>query len=465
MQPDSTLLFQPSPAIRPGQRTRALPEVSLSEVGIHALSEAECVRYVLDRLEEAQGGWMITQDLDHLRLMVRDHAFRELCEQADLRVPDGRVTLWACHLQRTPVPEAVSGPSLIWSLSRGAGDRGRSIFLLGGRPGTARRAADELDRTFEGLDVRGWSEAGAGLADDPVGMKKLAHELDRLRPDIVFVGLDAPDCERIVSQLRSSLPGAWWLGVGVSFSFVSGEFRRAPVWMRGCGLEWLHRLWLEPRRLFVRSLFQGIPFGLSLLSRCTLRGVLPKPKQVGTFGTRRPRALIVDDDPFALNHLEMLLHESFPDLEIEKRTEANVDGLFDFYFLDNQFDGQPFAGTMARKIRSMRPEARIFAFSGSLDVDALKGLINAGCDGVCDKDRPESWQDSLRIMRDILEDMAQKHRHEKRAFGGVRHAAGSIHGLLREWNERDRPAVELDVPAVPDGVDMTRAAPRRGEGR
>jgi hypothetical protein len=165
--------------------------------------------------------------------------------------------------------------------------------------------------------------------------------------------------------------------------------------------------------------------------------MMPKPKQVGTFGKRRPRALLVDDDTFALNHLEMILQDAFPELEIEKRTEANVDGRFDFYFLDNDFGGTAQAGRLAREIRRKRPEASIFAFSGALDVDALKRLINAGCDGVCEKDRPESWQPALDRMHVILDSMAKRHRREKRAFGGVRHAAGSIRGLLREWNERE----------------------------
>lgn len=429
-------LFQPVPAITPGRRTRGLPEVALLDVGIHALSEAECVHYVLDMLDERQGGWMISQDLDHLRRMVGDPDFRALCEEADLRVPDGRMTIWACHLQRTPVPEPVSGPSLIWSLTRGAAKRGRTVFLLGGRPGSAEGAARELERHVEGLDVVGWSTPPEGFHEDPVAMKRLAHELLRVRPDIVLVGYDAPVCERAIDELRRALPSAWWLGVGVSFSFVSGEFRRAPSWLQAVGLEWLHRVSLEPGRLLGLCLFQCVPFAVTLLVRSGLRGMLPKPKQAGTYGTRRPRALIVDDDLFALNHLEMLLHEAFPDLEIEKRLEANVEGRFDFYFLDNDFDGEALAGPLAREVRKKRPDARIFAFSSALDVDALKGLINAGCDGVCEKGKPETWSEALEVMRKLLDGMAHRHRAGKRAFGGVRHAAGSIHGLLKEWNER-----------------------------
>jgi hypothetical protein len=74
--------------------------------------------------------------------------------------------------------------------------------------------------------------------------------------------------------LRLILPGAWWLGVGMSFSFLAGDMRRAPVWMRQSGLEWLHRLGQEPQRLFKRYIVFGIPFAGKLLAASALRGVV-----------------------------------------------------------------------------------------------------------------------------------------------------------------------------------------------
>jgi N-acetylglucosaminyldiphosphoundecaprenol N-acetyl-beta-D-mannosaminyltransferase len=410
-----------------------LPEVALLDVGLQALSEAECVRHVLDRLDEGQGGWLVSQDLDHLRRMSREPGFRAKCERADLRVADGGITLWACRLQRTPVPESVAGASLTWSLARGAAGRGRSVFLLGDQAGTVQRAAEELTRNLEGLRVVGWSAPAEGFQQDPVALKRLAHEIERARPDVVLVGLAAPSGVELMHELARSLPTAWWVGVGRGLRSVSGEHGAGSV---------LKRSVLGPA-------LRSLPFALVMLVRAGLRGMLPKPRQAGAFGTRRPRALLVDDDPFALSHLELLLHESFPELEIEKRLEAQVQGRFDFYFLDNDFGGKPMAGPLAREIRRKRPEAHIYAFATALDVDALKRLINAGCDGVWEKSRPDTWQSSLVSMRNTMEEMAQRHRAGKRAFGGVRNAAGSIRGLLREWNER---------VAAPDLVDTEDVA-------
>jgi len=64
----------------------------------------------------------------------------------------------------------------------------------------------------------------------------------------------------LINMLRLQMPAAWWLGVGVSFSFVAGELSRAPDWAKKSGFEWLYRLVSEPKRLFKRYLVHGIPF-------------------------------------------------------------------------------------------------------------------------------------------------------------------------------------------------------------
>jgi N-acetylglucosaminyldiphosphoundecaprenol N-acetyl-beta-D-mannosaminyltransferase len=70
------------------------------------------------------------------------------------------------------------------------------------------------------------------------------------------------------------LPHAWVIGVGISFSFVSGDIVRAPRWVQRLGLEWLHRLAQEPGRLFRRYVVEGIPFALRLLAYSALARVL-----------------------------------------------------------------------------------------------------------------------------------------------------------------------------------------------
>jgi N-acetylglucosaminyldiphosphoundecaprenol N-acetyl-beta-D-mannosaminyltransferase len=82
----------------------------------------------------------------------------------------------------------------------------------------------------------------------------------------VYVALGSPKQDRLILALRNEFARTWWIGVGVSLSFMSGEIRRAPAWMQSVGLEWLHRLAQEPRRLAHRYLVEDLPFAARLLA-------------------------------------------------------------------------------------------------------------------------------------------------------------------------------------------------------
>jgi N-acetylglucosaminyldiphosphoundecaprenol N-acetyl-beta-D-mannosaminyltransferase len=83
---------------------------------------------------------------------------------------------------------------------------------------------------------------------------------------MVYVGLGFPKQEWVISRLRPLLPSCWFLGCGAAINFVAGDRRRAPQWMQRSGLEWVHRLAGEPRRLGPRYLRHDAPYGLRLLA-------------------------------------------------------------------------------------------------------------------------------------------------------------------------------------------------------
>ena len=234
--------------------------IALHGVRLNRMTEAQCVQHVLAEGEARRGGWVVTVNLDILRRMTLDDAYAELCQQATLHVADGMPLVWAARMQGTPLPGRVAGSSLIWSLSQAAGLCGRSVFLLGGSAGTADDAAAILKRRNAGLHIAGTYCPEFGFEQEPGSIERIRTMLVEANPDIVFVALGSPKQEHLIDQLRGDLPRTWWLGVGISFSFVSGHVKRAPKWMQHCGLEWVHRLMQEPRRLARRYLLDDLPF-------------------------------------------------------------------------------------------------------------------------------------------------------------------------------------------------------------
>jgi N-acetylglucosaminyldiphosphoundecaprenol N-acetyl-beta-D-mannosaminyltransferase len=250
--------------------------VSLMGLDFDAVTEGEAVETILDGAERDEGGWVVTPNLEYLREYQLADDVRAAFDEAELVVPDGTPLLWASRLKREPLPDRVAGSDLIWSLSRAAGRRRATVFLLGGSPGSAEAAARRLEQECPGLEVCGTACPPRGFELFPGDVREIACLVADARPDVVFVGLPLRKHLVMARALRELVPQAWLVGVGVSFSFVSGEVVRAPRLLQRLGLEWLHRLAQEPRRLFRRYVVEGIPFAARLLVYAALHRLLSR---------------------------------------------------------------------------------------------------------------------------------------------------------------------------------------------
>jgi N-acetylglucosaminyldiphosphoundecaprenol N-acetyl-beta-D-mannosaminyltransferase len=264
-----------APIAEGSQAVGSPEEFSLSGVRFHALDGPRCVQHIVDSCGAGQGGWVVTPNVDFLERSDRDPGFRALLRAASVSVPDGMPLVWVARMAGMPVRERVAGSDLISSLSAAAAGRGLSVFLLGGSEGTAEAAARVLAERHPQLRIAGWMCPPFGYETDELELRRISSALGAARPDIVFVGLGSPKSELLIASLqlthRSALSSTWWMGVGVSFSFLCGEIERAPVALQRLGLEWAHRLWKEPRRLAGRYLLRDLPYAIRLLLRTVAR--------------------------------------------------------------------------------------------------------------------------------------------------------------------------------------------------
>jgi N-acetylglucosaminyldiphosphoundecaprenol N-acetyl-beta-D-mannosaminyltransferase len=220
----------------------------------------------LDGVRERNGGWIVTPNLDILRQFTICPDSRRLILSASHRVADGQPIVWASRLVGSPVPGRIPGSDLVLSLPEAAARAGLSVFLLGGNPGVAAAAASRLEAQCPGLRRVGSYCPPYGFEDNPRELAKIKKAVKSVRPALVLIGLGFPKQERLIRLLRSELPETWFVGVGISLSFLARDQPRAPVVLQRLGLEWLHRLVHEPRRLFGRYVTQGLPFGVRLFA-------------------------------------------------------------------------------------------------------------------------------------------------------------------------------------------------------
>lgn len=208
----------------------------------------------------------MTPNVDILRRVRRDPESRTYVESASLIVADGKPLIWASRLAGNPLPARVPGSDLIWSLSAALTEQNRSVYLLGGAPGTASRAEQVMRSRFPRLRIAGHLSPPIGFDTRPDQFEAACAMVVAARPDLIFVGLGFPKQERVIARLRPLLPSSWFLGCGAAIGFVAGVNRRAPLWMQRSGLEWAHRLAKEPARLMRRYLVHDLPFALALLT-------------------------------------------------------------------------------------------------------------------------------------------------------------------------------------------------------
>ncbi len=230
------------------------------------MNERQVVQQVLRGLARSTGGWIVTPNADILRICAADPTAAILVKQATWVVADGMPVIWAARIAGTPLPERVTGASLIFSISAALAQQSGSIYLIGGGPGVADQAAVNLATDFSGLRVVGTDSPPYGFEHDPAAVFEIAAGIRATDPDVVFVGLGFPKQERLIGRLRETCPRQWFVGCGAAVPIAAGVLPRAPRWAQRVGIEWLHRLAIEPRRLARRYLIDDLPFVVALLT-------------------------------------------------------------------------------------------------------------------------------------------------------------------------------------------------------
>jgi N-acetylglucosaminyldiphosphoundecaprenol N-acetyl-beta-D-mannosaminyltransferase len=254
---------RPQPLLPPGGPVAAADtstQTRLMGIELDRLDEGATIATVLDGLRKDVGGWICPTDLDVLRQCTLAPELRALVAEATVVVADDVSLIWASRVAGRPLPACVAASSLIETVPRAAAEVGASVFLIGDDPGAAAKVGDRLSAATPTLTIAGVLCPPFGFEHDDDELAALEDRLEDAQPDIVFVGLGFPKSEYLIQRLRTVLPRAWFISCSINFSFVSRELVPAPRWAQQAGLDWIHRVAEEPRRLLRRYGVLGLPF-------------------------------------------------------------------------------------------------------------------------------------------------------------------------------------------------------------
>ncbi|HEY9106916.1 MAG TPA: WecB/TagA/CpsF family glycosyltransferase [Roseateles sp.] len=234
---------------------------------------------IVEEARLGEGGWVVTPNVDIAQRIRANATFAALVSRATVFTADGAPIIWASRILGTPLPGRLTGADLFAQLLPAATSQGLRVALIGGNPGAADAAADKLVPAAQ-RHLVACQCPPFGFESDPAEVERIRALIQDGKPHIVFIGLGSPKQEMLIERFRPLSPQSWWLGVGVSFSFVAGDVKRAPAALQRLGLEWLFRLVQEPGRLARRYLVVGIPAALGLLSRAFAQRYLQRsPKE------------------------------------------------------------------------------------------------------------------------------------------------------------------------------------------
>ena len=217
---------------------------------IHNATLPEALAWILYAPPPPPGIKLYFVNAHCVNVMHSDRAYREALLRADGLFADGTGMRWAARALGHRLRDNVNGTDLFPLLCRALPGSGLRIFLLGGEPGIAERMRDRIGAQYPGLNICG-THHGFFLPDENDQIIQLIQDV---KTDLLLVAMGVPRQELWLDRHLEQTGARVGLGVGGLFNFYSGAVPRAPVWMRRAGLEWLHRLYQEPGRLWKRYL-------------------------------------------------------------------------------------------------------------------------------------------------------------------------------------------------------------------
>lgn len=247
--------------------TPAEEMIPIGDIVFDNVTMDEAVRRILEMARKTdKPRYVCTANLDHLAISEHDDEFRDVYRRADLVLADGMPVVWLSqpHIMGR-LQERVAGSDLFWELSKASAKTGLRLFLLGGLPGSADRAAEALRTSYPGVQICGTDCPSFENWATDAEQQRILETIHAAKPDILFVGLGAPKQEKWIAKRRLDLNVPVSIGVGGSFEMASGSVRRAPVWMQKSGLEWAYRLAQEPKRLWDRYMRRDVPYLIGMV--------------------------------------------------------------------------------------------------------------------------------------------------------------------------------------------------------
>jgi N-acetylglucosaminyldiphosphoundecaprenol N-acetyl-beta-D-mannosaminyltransferase len=229
------------------------PATNVLGIDVDAIDMDRALGQVSVLLQSGRKGYVCVVGVHGVMEAQRSEELFEVYAGSEMTIPDGMPLVWVGHMQGHTSMQRVTGPDLMLEVFRRKEFAHVTHYFYGGRPGVADELRDRMKEQFP------WARI-LGTFTPPFGELSAAEEeqfaavIRELKPDIVWVGIGCPRQEMFMGRHLAGLDTKLMFGVGAAFDYHTGRIRDCAEWIKRAGLQWLHRLWQDPRRLWWRYL-------------------------------------------------------------------------------------------------------------------------------------------------------------------------------------------------------------------
>jgi N-acetylglucosaminyldiphosphoundecaprenol N-acetyl-beta-D-mannosaminyltransferase len=245
-------------------------EIILGGLRLTHLSKDKVLELLLKESMEFKAAFVVTPNTGHLAHLRTDTKYQNAMKSALISVPDGwPLALLASIALRRQIGR-ISGSDLIFPLCELAARESLSVGFLGGEQGALEKASIFLKKKIPNLNILYLEPYPLAKNDDEIYQSKVVHEINQKGMNFLFVGLGCPKQEIFVNEILCGSNVGVILCIGAGIDFISGQKKRAPLFLQKLGFEWLYRMCQEPRRL-ARRYMRAFAETLLLVSKIVFK--------------------------------------------------------------------------------------------------------------------------------------------------------------------------------------------------
>ena len=233
---------------------------------VNNIGMEEAIDEICRLVDERIKSYVVAVNTDVIIKIEDDLYLKQIADEADLTLVDGKPLIWISKWLKCPIKEKVSGSDLVPKLCQTAAEKGYTIFIIGGKDGVADSARASLERDFKNIKIVGTYSPPIGFENDVNELNLINQIISDTSPNILVVCFGCPKQEKWVYENYKKHNADVSICAGATVDFLAGNIKRAPKWMSEHGLEWFYRFLQEPKRLFNRYFMEDIKI-MSLIKK------------------------------------------------------------------------------------------------------------------------------------------------------------------------------------------------------